>query len=100
METHPTAGGATARTNIDIAIGILVAFRGCTPEHAFAELAEHARIHKISLAETARALSAVARATPAGSQISASAMVHARDRWGRFPATRGSAAPAAASTAA
>ncbi|MFE5708874.1 ANTAR domain-containing protein [Rhodococcus koreensis] len=100
MKTHPTAGGITARTNVDIAIGILVAFHGCAPEEAFTELAEHARIHSISLAETARALTAVARATHAHAHVSASAMVHARDRWGRFPAARGSAAPVAARDAA
>ncbi|OUS95458.1 ANTAR domain-containing protein [Rhodococcus sp. NCIMB 12038] len=46
----------STRTAVDIAVGILIAFRGCSENDAFTELAETSRQHKVALARTARAL--------------------------------------------
>lgn len=46
----------STRTAVDIAVGVLIAYRGCSENDAFTELAETSRQHKVALARTARAL--------------------------------------------
>ncbi|QNG18135.1 ANTAR domain-containing protein [Rhodococcus triatomae] len=48
--TYPT------RTAVDIAVGVLIAHRGCSEDAAFDELAAVSRERKVGLGRTARAL--------------------------------------------
>ncbi|SNT01786.1 ANTAR domain-containing protein [Rhodococcoides kyotonense] len=50
-----------SRTNIDLAVGVLIALRGCSPEQAFEELVAHSHEFNVSLLQSSRSLVAEAR---------------------------------------
>ena len=60
MIAHPRPTGATSRTVIDVAIGILVGLRGCTPDAAFAELVRVMHLTGMGIGSVAGGLVALA----------------------------------------
>ena len=94
MQRHYGYTGPTdrsSRTVLDVAIGVLVALRGCAPEEAFVELAQVVRGSGIGIGRMSEALIALARGASGSSADDAEAF----NAWGPLIAdVRNSAASA------
>jgi ANTAR domain len=73
-------GNDTSRKVIDLAIGILVGLRGCSPDDAFAELVRVVHRTGIGVASLAGALVALA----SGNSESSAEHIEAFNAWGEL----------------
>ena len=80
MSYHGYANDPSSRTVIDVAVGVLVGTRGCSPEEAFAELARIVRQSGIGVGSLAAALVALA----SGNSGSSAEHVEAFNAWGEL----------------
>jgi len=79
VQSHRShVGDRTTRKAIDTAIGIIIALRGCSPDEAFAELADVVHRSGIGLGATSDALVALAT----GVSGSTSEHLEAFNAWG------------------